>query len=593
MLIGMMRINSRALLAVSLTFVLAFDAGGALHAYEHPEGPSGFTPKALTKAKRHMVVAANPLAAEAGLATLRKGGGAIDAAIATQMVLNVVEPQSSGIGGGAFLLTFDAATKTLLNIDGRETAPTAATPELFLDAAGKPLPRKAAMDSGRSVGVPGVLAALKLAHDKYGKLPWAELFAPAIALARDGFSISPRLAKLLEESDPASFAPEARTYFFDSAGRPWPTGYKLTNPALAATLESIAKSGPSAFYEGEIGRDVAAAVQSDPRGPGKLTAENLAQYRAKLREPVCVLYRSYEVCGAAPPSSGAVTVGQVLALIEPFDLGSEPLAVQPVHRIVEAERLAFADRDRYLADPDFVSAPVSGMLDRTYLDQRRALIDPNRTLGEATAGTPPNTRQGAYGRDATLENVGTSHISIVDDDGNAVSMTTSIEQAFGSRLMVRGLLLNNELTDFSFEPVDDEGHAIANRVEPGKRPRSAMDPTMIFAEGPVPDGRELRFLLGSPGGPGIILFNLKAIIAMLDWHLDPQAATALANFGSTGGAFLIEPGEAWIGLAEGMSRLGHEVERFEFTSGLAVIAITPDGLEGGAEPRREGVALGD
>jgi gamma-glutamyltranspeptidase / glutathione hydrolase len=589
----MMRIKSRALLAVSLAFVLAFGAGGALLAYEQPEGPSGFTPKALTAAKRHMVVAANPLAAEAGLATLRKGGSAVDAAIATQMVLNVVEPQSSGIGGGAFLLTWDAATKTLLNIDGRETAPAAATPELFLDAAGKPLPREAAMESGRSVGVPGVLAALKLAHDKYGKLPWADLFAPAIALARDGFSISPRLAELLKESDPASFAPDARAYFFDSAGRPWPEGYKLTDPALAATFEAIAKNGPFAFYERDVARDIATAVQSDPRGPGKLTAEDLAQYRAKLREPVCVLYRSYDVCGAAPPSSGAVTVGQVLALIEPFDLGKEPLAVQPVHRIVEAERLAFADRDRYLADPDFVTSPVSGLLDRSYLDQRRALINPNRTLGEATPGTPPNTRQGAYGRDATVENVGTSHISIVDDDGNAVSMTTSIEQAFGSRLMVRGFLLNNELTDFSFEAVDHDGRAIANRVEPGKRPRSAMDPTMIFADGPRSDDRKLRFLLGSPGGPGIILFSLKAIIAMLDWHLDPQAATALANFGSTGGAFLIEPGEAWNGLAEGMSKLGHEVERFEFTSGLAIIAVTPDGLEGGADPRREGVALGD
>jgi gamma-glutamyltranspeptidase/glutathione hydrolase len=280
-------------------------------------------------------------------------------------------------------------------------------------------------------------------------------------------------------------------------------------------------------------------------------------------------------------------------LIEPFDLGKEPLAVQPVHRIVEAERLAFADRDRYLADPDFVTAPVSGLLDHTYLDQRRALIDPSRTLGEAAPGTPPNTRQGAYGCDATLENVGTSHISIVDDEGNALSMTTSIEQAFGSHLMVRGFLLNNELTDFSFTPVDDEGRPVANRVVPGKRPRSAMDPTMIFADGPDPDRRKLQYLLGSPGGPGIILFNLKAIIAMLDWHLDPQAATALVNFGSTGGAFLIEPGQEWDALAEGMGRLGHKVERFPFTSGLAVIAVTPDGLEGGADPRREGVAVGD
>lgn len=589
----MMHIRSRALLAVSLALILAFGAGGALNAYERPEGPSGFTPKSLATAQRHMVVAANPLAAEAGLAILRKGGSAVDAAIAVQMVLNVVEPQSSGLGGGAFLLTWDAASKTLLNIDGRETAPAAATPDLFLNADGKPLPRKEAIESGRSVGVPGVLAALKLAHDKYGKLPWAELFAPAIALARDGFSVSPRLAGLLDEADPASFPAEARAYLFDPAGRPWPVGYRLRNPALAATFEAIANNSPSVFYESDIARDIAAAVQGDPRGAGKLTAEDLAQYRAKLRDPVCVPYRSYKVCGAAPPSSGAVTVGQVLALIEPFDLGKEPLAVQPVHRIVEAERLAFADRDRYLADPDFVTAPVSGLLDRTYLDQRRALIDPSRALGEAAPGTPPNTRQGAYGRDATLENIGTSHISIVDDEGNALSMTTSIEQAFGSHLMVRGFLLNNELTDFSFTPVDDEGRPVANRVEPGKRPRSAMDPTMIFADGPDPDGRKLQYLLGSPGGPGIILFNLKAIIAMLDWHLDPQAATALVNFGSTGGDFLIEPGQEWDVLAEGMGRLGHKVGRFPFTSGLAVIAVTPDGLEGGADPRREGVAVGD
>ena len=589
----MLHINKRTLIAISLAFVFAFGAGAALRAYERPEGPSGFTAKTLVKAKRQMVVAANPLAAEAGLAILRKGGSAVDAAIATQMVLSVVEPQSSGIGGGAFLLTWDAVSKTLLNFDGRETAPAAATADLFLDSAGKPLPRNEAMESGRSVGVPGVLAALKLAHDKYGKLPWSELFAPAIKLSRDGFSVSFRLAEVLNDYGPASFTPAARAYFFDPAGRPRPEGFRLSNPALASTLEAIARDGPSAFYEGAIARDIAAAVRNDPRGPGKLTTEDLANYRAKLREPVCVLYRGFDVCGAAPPSSGAITVGQVLALIEPFDLGKDPMGVEPVHRIVEAERLAFADRNRYLADPDFVTAPVSGLLDRSYIDQRRALIDPSRALGEASAGTPPNTRQGAFGRDATLESVGTSHISIVDDDGNAVSMTTSIEQAFGNRAMVRGFLLNNQLTDFSFVSVDDEGRPVANRVEPGKRPRSSMDPTMIFALGPAASERRLRFLLGSPGGPGIILFNLKAIIAMLDWHLDPQAAAALANFGSTGGAFLLEPGKEWDALAEGMGRLGHQLQRFDFTSGLAIIAVTPEGLEGGADPRREGVALGD
>src|SRR5262245_51937309 len=281
----MMHINKRTLLAVSLMLALAFAGGGALLAYDRPEGSSGFTSKTLVTAKRHMVVAANPLATEAGLAMLRKGGGAVDAAIAVQMVLNVVEPQSSGIGGGTFLLTWDRASRTLLNINGRETAPAAATPNLFLDADGKPLPREEAMESGLSVGAPGVLAALKLAHDKYGKLPWVELFAPAIKLARDGFLVSPRLAALLAEADPASFTPAARAYFFDPAGRPRSEGYRLTNPALATTFETIAKDGPRAFYQGAIARDIAATVENDPRGPGKLMAEDLARYRAKLREP--------------------------------------------------------------------------------------------------------------------------------------------------------------------------------------------------------------------------------------------------------------------------------------------------------------------
>jgi gamma-glutamyltranspeptidase/glutathione hydrolase len=572
-----------ALFAAAAAFALS---GGAL-AFQQPESATTSTPKTLVTAKRQMVVAANPLAAEAGLAILRKGGSAVDAAIATQMALNVVEPQSSGIGGGAFILAFDAKSKMLLDIDGRETAPSGATPRLFLDADGKPLPFAKAAASGRSVGVPGVLASLAMAHEKSGKLPWAALFAPAITLARDGFQISPRLAELLRKTDPKSFAPDARAYFFDAAGRPLPSGYRLTNPRLAETFEAIAKEGPSAFYAGPIAEDIAKAVTTDARGAGTLTAQDLADYRAKLREPICVFYRGFEVCGASPPSSGAIAVGQVLGFIEPFDLGASPFDPGAVHRIIEAERLAYADRDRYVADPDFVPVP-SGLLDRDYLRERRALIDPAHAAKEISAGTPPNSRQGAYGRDATRENVGTSHISIVDGDGNAVSMTTSIEQAFGSRLMVRGFLLNNELTDFSFRPTDSDGKPIANRVEPGKRPRSAMDPTMIFA-----DGRQLRYLLGSPGGPGIIIFNVKAIVALLDWKLDPQAAADLPTFGSTGSKLLLEEGPALNPTATAMARFGHDVARFPFASGLAIIGVTPEGLQGGADPRREGAALGD
>jgi gamma-glutamyltranspeptidase/glutathione hydrolase len=559
-----------------------------VHAFEQPEGASGFAPKPLVKAKRHMVVAAHPLAAEAGLAILRKGGSAVDAGIATQMVLNLVEPQSSGIGGGAFILHWDAAAKQLASIDGRETAPSAATPELFLDEAGNPLPRDAAMASGLSVGVPGVIAALKLAHDKYGKLPWAELFQPAIALAREGFPISPRLAKVLAEQAPGSFAPEARAYFFDPQGRPWPSGYKLANPALAETFATIAREGPEAFYQGEIARDIAGAVQNDPRRPGKLTAKDFASYRTKEREPVCVPYRFHRVCGAGPPSSGGVAVGQVLVILEPFDLGPAPLGARPAHMIVEAERLALTDRARYLADSDFVPVPLAGLLDPTYLAERRALIDPERALAHVAAGSPPNTRQGVLGLDRSHERGGTSHISIVDDSGNAFSMSTSIEYAFGARTMVRGFLLNNQLTDFSFPSVDEEGRAIANRVEPGKRPRSAMDPTIVFGK----DGALLH-VLGSPGGPAIILYNVKAIVALIDWRLDAAEATALVNFGATENAVLLEPGAAWDPLAASLDAMGHEVRRVPLTSGEHIIAVTPDGLEGGADPRREGVALGD
>jgi gamma-glutamyltranspeptidase / glutathione hydrolase len=558
------------------------------YAFEPPEIATGFTPKPLVKAEKHMVVAANPLAAEAGLTILRQGGSAADAGIAIQMVLTLVEPQSSGIGGGAYILYWDARNQKLTSIDARETAPQAATPELFLDSNGNPLPRDDAMASGLSIGVPGVLAGLKLVHEKYGKLPWAELFQPAIALARDGFAISPRLAAEISGTRSASFTPEARAYFFDSDGRPLPSGYRLKNPALAATLEAIARDGPRAFYEGDIARDIAEAVQHDPRKSGSLTTDDLARYRAVEREPVCLPYRRHRVCSMGPSSSGGVTAGQVLALIEPFDLGHAPLEPRPAHLIVEAERLAFADRALYLADPDFVPIPVAGLLDPHYIAERRALIDPVRPLDHVTAGIPPNTKQGAFGLGRSLDPSGTSHISVVDDEGNAFSMTTSIEQAFGARTMVRGFLLNNQLTDFSFVSKDEDGRPVANRVEGGKRPRSAMSPAIVFG----PEGG-VRFVLGSPGGPAIILYNIKTIIGLIDWGLDPAQASALVNFGSLENAVLLEPGTDWDFLAASLIAMGHDVNREHLTSGENVIAVTPQGLEGGSDPRREGVALGD
>ena len=557
-------------------------------ALDMPEGESGLTPKPLVKAKEHMIVAAHPLAAEAGLEMLRKGGAAIDAGIAAQMVLTLVEPQSSGIGGGAFMLYWDAAAQTLTSYDGRETAPAGATPELFLDADGEPLPRDEAMHSGLSVGVPGVLAALKLVHDEYGKLPWEELFQPAIKLARAGFSVSPRLATVLRETDPNSFAPSARAYFFDENDRPRQTGYILENPELADTFESIARNGPDAFYEGAIAEDIAKTVQNDPRKPGTLSTDDLAHYNAEPRRPVCMPYRGRSVCGAGPPSSGAVAVSQVLGIVEPFDLRATPLNPEAVHLIVEAERLAFADRARYLADPGFVPVPVTGLLDKDYLAGRQALIDPARAQKTVTAGTPPVVPPSAFGRDHTKEKGGTSQVSVVDRWGEAFSLTTSIESAFGARTMVRGFLLNNQLTDFSFLPKDEDGTAIANRVEPGKRPRSSMDPTIIFG----PDGA-LEYVLGSPGGPAIILFNLKTIFALIDWNLDVAEAAALVNFGGTAHGVFLETDARWDWLAGALTAKGHDVKRMPMTSGLHVIAVTPDGLEGGADPRREGVALGD
>ncbi len=550
-----------------------------------PAGESALPPRPLAKTGKHMVVAAHPLATKAGLDMLRKGGSAIDAGIATQMVLTLVEPQSSGIGGGAFMLYWDANSETLSSYDGRETAPKGATSKLFLDAAGKPLPHPAAMHSGLSVGVPGVLAALKLVHDEYGKLPWGTLFDPAIALARDGFSVSPRLSRMLADANPNTFTPSARAYFFDAGGSPRPASHRLKNPELAETFALIARDGPDAFYRGTIANDIADAVRNDPRAPGTLDKSDLAGYRAKTRPAVCSHYRGRKVCGAGPPSSGAVAVSQVLGLIEPFDLGTTP--IDAAHIVVEAQRLAFADRGRHLADPDFVAVPVDGLLDDAYLAERRKLIDAKKAQETVSPGTPPNLTR-AFGRDHTQEKGGTSHVSVVDGEGDAFSLTTSIEFAFGARTMVRGFLLNNQLIDFSFRPEDANGRPIANRVEPGKRPRSSMDPTMIF------DARgNLSHVLGSPGGPGIILFNLKTIIGLIDWQMDAAEASGLVNFGGTSRGVVVEAGTAWDTLSADLEARGHTVRRMPMTSGQHVIAVTPEGLEGGADPRREGVALGD
>ncbi len=570
-----------------------------------PEAASARQERRIAVARHHMVSAANPYASEAGREILRDGGSAVDAAVAVQLVLNLVEPQSSGIGGGAFLLHFDSATRSLKAYDGRETAPAAAEPNRFLDAEGKPIPFPTAIASGAAVGVPGVLAMLELAHRQHGRLPWARLFTPAIKLARDGFVVSPRLALLLDWMGADAFSPAARRYFFDTNGKAWSPGHKLRNPEFAETLELIARNGAKALHEGPLAERIVAAVAAGPAPAGDLTLVDLAGYQPREREPVCVPYRELKVCGMGPPSSGGHTVGQTLRLIEPFDLGRGPRAalnVRAMHVIAEAEKLAFADRNRFIADPDFVRVPL-GMLGTHYLERRRALISPLRAADRVEAGNPGG--DGAYrpGDDATIEASGTSHVSIIDGAGNAVAMTTTIEAAFGSRIWAAGFLLNNELTDFSFRPVDAQGRPIANRVQGGKRPRSSMAPTIVLDA----DG-ELKAVLGSPGGSRIILYVVKSLVALIDWEMDAQAAAALVNFGSQGRGFELESTTAsaydvltrpwawgstiWQALL--LKPLGHRIDFDLMTSGTHIVVRRgPTRLEGGADPRREGVALGD
>jgi gamma-glutamyltranspeptidase / glutathione hydrolase len=537
-------------------------------------------------ARQFMVATANPHASRAGIETLRAGGSALDAAIAAQLVLNLVEPQSSGIGGGAFILHWDEAARRVAAYDGREAAPAAARPDRFLQPDGKPMPIGEAIDSGRSVGVPGLLRMLRLAHEKHGRLPWARLFEPAIRLAENGFRVSPRLHALIASDPILRTNTAARAYFFLPNGKPLPAGYRLKNPPFAALLRRIALEGPDAFYLGDVARDIVAAVAAHRR-PGDLAATDLAAYRALEREAVCGGYRGYRICGMPPPSSGGIGVLAILGVLERFPLATlRPGSSGAVHLFAEAGRLAYADRDRYVGDPDFVPVPVAGLVDPGYLRERAKLVNPAHSMVRALPGMPAGA-PAATGADATVEAAGTSHISVVDAQGNALAMTTTIESPFGSRILVRGFLLNNELTDFSLVP-DEGGKPAANRVEPGKRPRSSMSPTLVFA----PDGG-FYMTLGSPGGSAIINYVAKTLVGVLDWKLDIQQAIAAPNMGSRNHETELEKGTALEGIAAALRSLGHPVESVRLNSGLHGIVRTPQGLAGGADPRREGVALGD
>ncbi|CAI8875644.1 gamma-glutamyltranspeptidase / glutathione hydrolase [Pseudomonas sp. IT-P44] len=572
-----------------------------------PETASGYRTDLQTRhASKHMAAAANPLAAEAGRAMLRQGGSAIDAAIAMQAVLTLVEPQSSGIGGGALIVLWDG--KAVRTYDGRETAPAGATEKLFLQADGKPMPFTQAQIGGRSVGTPGVLRALELAHQKHGRLPWAQLFEPAIKLAEQGFAISPRLHQLIASDSSMQRSPDMMAYFLNADGSPKAVGTSLKNPALAAVFKRIAKEGPDALYKGPIAQEIVAKVQGHAN-PGTLSLNDLNGYTAKERAPLCTDYKRWQVCGMPPPSSGGIAVAQILGTLQALEArdpryalaplkpvkSTQPAGIEPapeaVHLISEAERLAYADRAQYVADSDFVPVPVKGLVDPTYLASRAALIG-DRSMGTAKPGTPPGI-QVAYAPDRSPLRISTSQVVAVDDLGGAVSMTTTVESAFGSHLMVQGFLLNNQMTDFSFIP-EENGQKVANRVEPGKRPRSSMAPSLIF------DRQSGEFLatIGSPGGSQIIEYVAKSTLGLLDWNLDPQTAINLPNFGSRNGPTELERGQFSAELIQALKDKGHNVSEIDMTSGTQAIVRVRDAqgkasLAGGADPRREGEALGD
>ncbi len=576
----------RGILALS---VLAF---GTAHAEvpQQPESTIGVTERTAVTSSSFMVSAAHPEAAAVGRAVLAGGGNAIDAMVAAQFMLNLVEPQSSGIGGGSFLLYWDAAEERLWTFDGREKAPAAAGPDLFLDpATGEPLSFWDAVVGGRSVGVPGTLKLLETVHGRFGSRPWAGLVEPTIALAEAGFTVTPRLSGAIAEAiedDLGRFA-TTRDYFLDAEGAPLAAGTTLTNPAFAATLRQIAAEGSAPFYTGDLAAEIVATVTGAEGNPGQMSLDDLAAYEVLTRDPVCMEYRRNTVCGMGPPSSGGLTVGQILGLLEHVDMPGLGYSPTAAHFFLEASRLAFADRALYMADADFVPMPTEGLLDPTYLMLRAQALDPEASIGKARAGNPPWRDARVLAPQSQPEPGGTTHVSIVDAAGNAVSLTSSIETGFGSRLMVGGFLLNNELTDFSFRPIAGD-RPVANRVEPGKRPRSSMAPTIVFD----PEG-ELRLVVGSPGGARIIDYVARTLVAVLDWGMDIQTAIDLGHFTNLNGDTTVEASTDAESLAAALEALGHKVNIADQNSGLHGIEAVAEGWRGGADPRREGVVLGD
>ncbi|MGI9365928.1 MAG: gamma-glutamyltransferase [Rhizobiaceae bacterium] len=586
-----MALSNTSLIATLFTFTLLLPASAQQATDEvSPEAAISLSTKKNGKpvhAKNWMVSVANPVAASVAARILEKGGSAADAAIAAQAMLGLVEPQSSGLGGGAFLVHYDSTSGKITTLDGRETAPAAATPKLFQNEQGEPLKFFDAVVGGRSVGTPGTPALMGEMHRKWGKLPWSELLNPAIQRAREGFTVSARLAGLVEtDKERLSRQSTTRNYFLPE-GKPIAVGAVVKNQAYANVLEGMSKDGVAVFYEGKIAADIVNTVTGFTENPGLLAQTDLADYEVKERAAVCAPYRAYSVCGMGPPSSGALTVGQILGMLQPYDLAKLGAQNPESWRLIgDASRLAFADRGRYMADSDFVDMPTKGLLKPGYLKTRSALLNSKMALEKVEPGEPEWDDTQLWTDDDSIEFPSTTHLSIVDGEGNAVSLTSTIENGFGSRLMTNGFLLNNELTDFSFRDQRD-GKPIANRVEAKKRPRSSMAPTIVFKDDkPV-------LVIGSPGGSRIIGYVAKTIIAHLDWDMDIQKAISSPHLVNRFGKFDVEAGTEAETLIPQLQALGFEVGSRNLTSGLHGIAIGVDYLEGGADHRREGIVLGN